>query len=912
MFFCTVKGLRYILIPVLLLGIILGSIVYSIYRSDKPIEVWTLIPDHALIVVELKTEKLLSLINDKEPKPSTITLLPNYEVIRSAKLFIDSILMMDSSKAISLSDESQLYVSIHESAKQKLGTLYFIPLKEKSLEFLLSYLKNNSSFPFRDRIYLRDHIYEARLSSLGTVSVTAKKGWLILSQESLLIEDVIRTAEKKSDLNFKNQHKLLFSVAERQSHDLRVYVLMEKFSQFLRKLELKEVHLAHSLLASMAYADANLENNEWQLTGYLQNSAPNHFLKHLQINKPVTPEIWPLVPASTHSLEFFGFNSGFELYYQLLGADTSNAYLVSPQWKVLRDDLNFEPLAMIETFDNQCCLLHMLPENQESGTASILITKVDREASERAMLKLENQISLLRKDTTYFENFQQYTIRQLDYQELPSKLLGSVFKGFDECFYVYHDSFLVFSSSIIGLKKWIVAIEDQTTWERDIFYRSFTESSVSKTNYFHYTDPMVWFSALAKKEETPIVKWVKEHQSQLESLRHFSFQISFNPGVVPYFGASLLIDTTRKEVPKTISDQAERIISLPQALVGKPMIYKVGNRNPAVFVSDSLGGIYKLSDKGEIVWTYTTGSPMESNLHLIERGPYAGGILYLSKGKIVGLNAEGLLLEGYPITPEHLIPVAINLIDYDNSGTYRIAIADNKGNAMLTDFAGKGLEGWDPVSYEHRLIAAPQHLRIKGKDFIICITTRGLIHVYNRRGEIQKGFPLDLGANFLSKPMVRTGSGLSNSTINLISELGEYYRVTLDGKILMKEVLMRANRFSQFKLIPSQSKENWVVCRANLSTLTFFNENAAVKLESELPLSGDPDYQYFETKAGKYIIAVIDQESGLSYLIDNEGRMLGLPTYEKASGFDIFLQNKILTLYFNQGNNLRKVDLSYD
>ena len=100
-------------------------------------------------------------------------------------------------------------------------------------------------------------------------------------------------------------------------------------------------------------------------------------------------------------------------------------------------------------------------------------------------------------------------------------------------------------------------------------------------------------------------------------------------------------------------------------------------------------------------------------------------ILFATKNKVYCYDRLGNILPGFPINNPHPSGYIedINVIDYDNSKRYRISIS-SENKAFLIDKYGKNLKGWDPLIMEDRIIQAPKHFRLNGKDYIL-----SLIHI---------------------------------------------------------------------------------------------------------------------------------------------------------------------------------------
>ena len=174
------------------------------------------------------------------------------------------------------------------------------------------------------------------------------------------------------------------------------------------------------------------------------------------------------------------------------------------------------------------------------------------------------------------------------------------------------------------------------------------------------------------------------------------------------------------------------------------IIFSHLDNKPEVITQDENNIVYHLSENLNKIWSDSIESKIISKIHSIDY--YKNNkkqILFSTKYKIHSYDRKGNKLIGFPLKNPSTSPIEfINLIDYDNSKRFRIAIANKNGEIYLLDKNGKKLSGWNPLVMNNELNQAPKHIRIAGKDYIIIILKNGEIYLKNRKGENYKGFPM--------------------------------------------------------------------------------------------------------------------------------------------------------------------------
>jgi hypothetical protein len=198
------------------------------------------------------------------------------------------------------------------------------------------------------------------------------------------------------------------------------------------------------------------------------------------------------------------------------------------------------------------------------------------------------------------------------------------------------------------------------------------------------------------------------------------------------------------------------------------------------------------------------------------------------------------------------------------------------------------------------------HYRIKGRDFIIAIRKDGLVHLYNRRGEMMKNFPLDLQGTPMGDYFLEMGSDIANTFFVVVTRDGFRIRFSPEGKIQNRETLLRASVGSQFGMKTEKFNKSYLVWQHDTRVLTVTDASGKRLLTSDYLGLKDWDIKYYRYGGGKSFISLTDKIQELSYVFDGSGNLVTSPPLESTAielrmthsdqSHVFFIHDKMLTI----------------
>src|SRR5690606_12596875 len=114
--------------------------------------------------------------------------------------------------------------------------------------------------------------------------------------------------------------------------------------------------------------------------------------------------------------------------------------------------------------------------------------------------------------------------------------------------------------------------------------------------------------------------------------------------------------------------------------------------------------------------------------------------------------------------------------------------------------------------------------RIRGKDFILAIRKDGVVHLFNRRGEEIKNFPLNLESKPAGSYFLESGNTVSTTNFVVVAKDGVKIKFNVEGKIVSREPLIKTAVDDVCALVPEKSGKSYVIVRSNSKQFELLNE----------------------------------------------------------------------------------------
>lgn len=791
-----------------------------------------------------------------------------------------------------------LLVSAHITRKDDFDFVYYLPNAKNVFEQITTW-SALKGYGFSERELNAVQIHELRFGKQTFSWVVIEDVW-VGSFTSFLIEDVIRTYKGKP--NFKSAHPEVRRLPRISGDAGNMYVQLKNFSDLLSVFI--PGNSSSYTLGKSALLDIKSVNNSLVLNGFSLDSTAysNYLLSIFRNQSPVSFGLKNYVPNRTISFASYGVNNGADFFADLQQFVSVHKPGLRDSLTKISNNLPFDWKDLYGDVDNQIgvCLVEGVKNRRVSKILLIETSGPDRWLKHLAALS-EN----LSADTVFYEKFSDYVIREIPSRKFPEKLFWPLVQGFDHTFYSSFGNIIVMGDNLEELKHFLEDIEEEDSWGKSVSKNQFLESTLLESNVSIFINtPKIW-NVLMPKLHPRWRQFVRDHQTLLQSVHMSAFQFSHLNNT---FYTNVTINQSKEKPDMTFAFGSRRnTVHFTQPIHKLHAVKSHVSRANEILIQDSLNDISLVSMEGKVLWKIPVGDQITSDIDQIDF--YNNGKLqyiFSTHDAVHIIDRLGNYVPPYPLHLKGKDIKHLSVVDYDRSKKYRFMVSELSGKLWMYDKSGTNLEGWTPRDVGHALLTPPRHHRIKGRDYIIAIRKDGLVHLYNRRGEIQKNFPLDLEGQPMGDYFVEMGPDISSTFFVVVTRDGFRIRFNPEGKIENRETLLRASVGSQFKLIAEKSNKSYLILQHDARQLTIHDESGKKILSNDYISLNNWEIKFYHYGAGNTFISLTDKTQELSYVFDGNGALLTNPPLESTAievrlansdqSYVFFIHQKTLTI----------------
>lgn len=875
------------------LGIILIMIgamwVYQFARKGD-VTPWDLISNDAVLVVELS--EINSLNQKLEELPPLKELLHSSEYLKSilnGKTF----------------QGSKVLLSVQPISRDGFGFLTFV---EVNSALWKSDLKS-IGLPFSDstikkRIYNGIEINELA-GKKPQLSFAIIDNILVMSESSFLLEGVLRLNSLGESNLFRSKNTPLFKLPTLKSDEGNVYLNVSSLSNFLDLFVQPHSSKADNEGLSInggGLADIKISESGLLLNGFLINSETD-LLSLFDNQEPQPIDIEGLISNKVAIATHFGISNSQQWFKDQAELIKTNGILSTDSLAQEMIRLSIDIGALRKSVGNQFVNCYLGGDNDV-----VSILKLNEEASRISVFdELSSKLAEQKKDSVYAEGYAGYQIRLIDHKNFLHQLFYPIAVPSEQTFFVQVGQHLVLSESVELIKAFIDDIDAEETWGKSVEWNKFLSTSLQESNISIFLDgklSSVFLHDRFNSKWRPVFKANRFLGIDKGSLQLSRLETNF------YLNTSLQFSEPhpiQSKLEKTTYNFGSNIVAQPK-IVSSHL-----SREIEVVIQDSLSNLYLLTKDLKILWKEPIGTKVIDDVKQLDF--YANGKLQLfftTKNEIHIMDRLGRYVEGYPKPIEIINGIEFSqLVDYDRSRRYRYLITDEKGSLVLTDKIGNPLDGWNPRKLNGKMLSGTRHYRILGKDYFLAITQSGSVNLMNRRGEMIKGFPLDLTMRPSGEVSMTIGNSLASSYYTAVSKDGIKVQFGVDGQITKKEVLLKKAAATEFSLVKSIRETANVFLRIDPNKVAILDIDGSSLVEIENPGSMKWKLTYLENRLKERFYCLYDEQQNFSYYFDSAGQLLLQQPLESTQLPTLFYdeKQKSLSIYNTSQSSLSLVSI---
>ncbi len=886
-------------------------IAYKTYFERGNISLWALVPDNALLVYESTAPMDAWMEFTSSNIGKGLQSIDAFQRPGQMLSKLDTILGGKEKTSALLTGKTFL-TSLHSIGSQSLDFLLLVDMptlaSRRNMDDILAYFSEKNGFNLSSRTYQGYTISEIRSQQTNDLfTFIYYRNFFIGSFTPFLVEDAVRNIETAGS-GFFDKNKDLLLLSRLQNDQGNLYVNTNKLDRLAdtfideKILDLKAI----TALGSSSFLDIKVTEPQLLMNGF--TILPPNYSGYLSgfVNNPALGlKMEEVVSNRTAVFVNMTFESAETWNTQTLPYwEKSAPALIALRGQTLKD-LDIDVTSFYNSIDG-----HVGVSMQESSLGHeadkvFYLAMKDLSEGLSQFKQLSERINQSQGDTLYYEEYADFSIGQLEINELPFQLFGEPFSGFSTLYYTGYRDYLIGAASVQVLKTVIDDIGNENTWGKSVQINSFLDNTLREANLsvFVHTPRAwnLWQQNLDEAWKQPF----SDASTTLQSIDLMAMQWSF---IEDKFYTSVVFQQSEKTAQKGIQKPllSDNTVTFAQPLSTKPYVVRNHtDKTLETLVQDSTSMIYLLSANQEVLWIDSIKGKINSPVFQIDY--YKNGklqYLFSTPRYIYAIDRTGEYLPGFPVAFSGKNDIAFfTLVDYDKSKNYRYFFADTRGDLYIADKDGKLLDGWGPKEIKHPLASAPLHVRVRGQDFLVALQSNGVMHAFNRRGQSIKGFPVDFKTPVNNEVFAEAGSSNGNSKLTTITNDGSIIQINLAGKVIQREQLYRPSAQSKFKLVPEASGNGYIFTRQDANRIAIIDQAGKVLFEKDYMSTGIASSQFYDFGGGRKLFIVNDPVQAFSYLYDEKGNLVNFRPIETT---------KEVAIIFYESQGLYKIYKNYE
>ena len=875
--------------------VVLASLAYYGFNrwqdSREKVDLWALVPENAAFVVE--TNNHLALLEHLEETD----LLESFSTLAAYRRFEENMAYLDSVSPGSqrrerFLDKKNILTSIHVVGKTNVEFVYYIPVntvgEHRFLRTLTENISKSSFFEQESRQYQGTLLTDVTNTRLGTTfTYFTYHNNIILSPSPVLVEEIVRRINKKNTASIAAGFESTNYLAQPDVY-ANVFVnyraLPDVLGLFLREDLMPQVRYLSSLGQS-AMLELKLEKDKIFLNGFSEpEKQKNSFHSNIAPVKPKPLGVKNYLPNRTAVLMHFGLEEVEKLKRQPTKEAAGSVY-----------GATLDSLA--DVFSDEVALAYMEASSINSSPEKVAFAHVtDAAAANRLLKKLNQQVLTPRNKKPYVEKYGGYTIEMVEVPELPVKLFGSLFSGFEQSYVVEVDGYVIFSDEVATLRDLLDDVSAENVWGKSVAQKGFLEETLQEGNFSLYLNTVNAWYVLSRYMTDESREDLLQNATLIKRFNQVSFQFA-NAGK-QYYTSFVFRKQGRDAGTGEDAFTTELTIPFESRISSAPYaIQNAVDRSREVVVQDSANVLINVTATGKRGWTDTLRTAVRGGIKQVELGPENKlRYIFATATRIHAINNLGQSLENFPFNIGDTLNIQhLAVFDYDKNQNHRLLVDDNLGNLYMYDIRGNAIEGWQPRRMDYRLAAEPQHLRVGGRDVILVLLENGYVYALNQRGEAYPGFPINLKSPLTSGAFVKAGADLRRTEVTVVTKYGSVTTLNLQGKLLNREQLIRPSKSAFFDLLSEgYNAKSYVIVRQEQGRVAIFDQDLNQQFEKRYVTSAPKIVQYFHFGGDNKVYAITETGPQKTYLYTSKGKLVGNSTLDN---------NKPVIIYHNEATN---------
>lgn len=453
-------------------------------------------------------------------------------------------------------------------------------------------------------------------------------------------------------------------------------------------------------------------------------------------------------------------------------------------------------------------------------------------------------------------DFQGNEIWELSTSSFLENRLQPTIENFESNYCSFLENTLVFASEQETIKQVITAYKSGNVITETAFFQDIKELTTQESSILNAVNS---FGLQHTLNKNGLSKIAEEFKTTDFSDYLFGSEMIADEG---FFHASYFI---KKIGTKKTKESVSTVFKVPfdlDIVSGPQFVLNHQTKKGELIVQDADNVLYLISNNGNILWEKQLKSPIQGKVHqvdLFKNGKLQLAFTTANRFMILDRNGDTVKPFYFDFPQGVLNPLAV--FDYDGKKDYRFVVTQNNSVFMYNNKA-KIVSGFKYTSSEEDILDAPQHFRIKRKDYLVFKLAGNTLKILNRVGKerikIKEKIP------FSDNPV-----RLFEGKIIVTSTDGILHQINTSGAIEKTNLQLNSDHGMD----------------ASSKTLAIINDNTlsirGKKTTLDLGVYSKPSIFYLNDKI---YVSVTDIQNQKTYLFDSQSKPIpGFPVFGMSS-----------------------------
>ncbi|MBC7448222.1 MAG: hypothetical protein H7330_09210 [Hymenobacteraceae bacterium] len=530
------------------------------------------------------------------------------------------------------------------------------------------------------------------------------------------------------------------------------------------------------------------------------------------------------------------------------------------------------------------------------------------------------------------ESFGGYVIRPVRVPELPRRLFGALFDGFDpmgtDGAVVLVGHYAIFGTSAAALRTLLQELAAGHGLRQPPPIMTQGQRAATLTLYVNTAN--VWGllqRALQPDRRTDALR----NESLLRRFPSAVFQVSRPEAAAAADGSwytTLAVQhtATGEVVPgETLAagsaPVATTTLAFDQLLTSAPVLVRGGVGGPDVVVQDAAGILHAVDAAGRVVWADTLAGALAAPPVRTPTGAGRARLLLATSARLYALEApSGHEVDNFPFYLSDSLRIQHLSAFTAGAPDFTLFVDDPGGNLYAFDARGRALPGWQPRAFEAPLADAPRAVRVEGRDLLVVALTNGDVFVLDHTGGVLPGFPVSADGPLAPGALAVTPAAtLRASRVSVVTTSGQLSTFSGRAETLVQRALPRGTGTgpTRFELVPYDNGTagvpptgEFIVSRQEQGRVTLLNpETGTVRLTRGFLTAAPKVVQAFRLSGGGgTVFALTERGPARTYLFDERGQPLAVRVLDSGGPIALTFnpQTGDLIAWTTTGKTLRR------